>query len=327
MTTVQIPRRNRRPATTAQHGMWFTERLGTAGSAYHMPVPIRLDGELDVPALIDACAAVVARHPVLGSAFEEHDGELFAVPALVSPRVTLTTVTPPDPATTCGGAARTSSRVWSGPRRCGRSTCGTGRWSGSPCSPGRRTGTCCWSSPTTSSSTANPRTSSSVTWASCTGRRTDGRTPDLPSLPVAYADHAGAEPARLAAELASAGEFWGRHWREPAPVVLPGLHRQQPGAQPGATVDRLFDQRLRTALAGTADLLGATRFEVLLAALQAVLHRYGNAEPTVAVDLGTRTPLDPRVRRAVRQRVAGQRDTPAGPDVPRPGRRHPDRAA
>ncbi|MGW4464054.1 non-ribosomal peptide synthetase [Micromonospora sp. NPDC004704] len=285
MTTVQIPRRNRRPATTAQHGMWFTERLGTAGSAYHMPVPIRLDGELDVLALIDACAALVARHPVLGSSFEEHDGELFSVPALISPRVTLTTVPPPEPeaeeeladlvrAETLRpfdlrhGPLTRFTLFTSGPQRhlllvVAHHLVFDGE-----------------------SKDILVRDLGELYRGFA-----DGRTPDLPPLPVSYAEHAGAESARLSAELVPAGEFWGRHWHEPAPVVLPGLRHQQPAAAPGDTVDHLFDPCMRVALAGTADLLGATRFEVLLAAVQALLHRYGNTEPTVAVDLGTRTPL------------------------------------
>ncbi|WP_326558935.1 non-ribosomal peptide synthetase [Micromonospora sp. NBC_01796] len=285
MTTVQIPRRNRRPATTAQHGMWFTERLGTAGSAYHMPVPIRLDGELDVLALIDACAALVARHPVLGSSFEEHDGELFSIPALISPRVTLTTVPAPEPeaeeelaelvrAETLRpfdlrhGPLTRFTLFTSGPQRhlllvVAHHLVFDGE-----------------------SKDILVRDLGELYRGFA-----DGRTPDLPPLPVSYAEHAGAESARLSAELAPAGEFWGRHWHEPAPVVLPGLRHQQPAAAPGDTVDHLFDPCLRVALAGTADLLGATRFEVLLAAVQALLHRYGNTEPTVAVDLGTRTPL------------------------------------
>ncbi|WP_329109756.1 amino acid adenylation domain-containing protein [Micromonospora sp. NBC_01699] len=290
MTTVQIPRRDRRPATTAQHGMWFTERLGTAGSAYHMPVPIRLDGVLDPLALVDACAALVARHPVLGSAFEEHDGELFNVPAPIGPRVTLTTLPPPESAPdaaeedeeTLAGLVRAETlRPFD--LRHGPLT----RFTLYGLSPTRHLLL------VVAHHLVFDGESKDILvrdLGELYRSFAEGRTPELPALPVSYADHAAAEPARLTAEQAPAGEFWGRHWREPAPVVLPGLRHQQPAAAPGATVDHLFDPCLRAALAGAADLLGATRFEVLLAAVQALLHRYGNAEPTVAVDLGTRTP-------------------------------------
>ena len=61
-------------ASPAQHGMWLAERMGIAGDAYRMPLPIELVGALDVAALDRAWEAVLARHPILTSAFEEVDG-------------------------------------------------------------------------------------------------------------------------------------------------------------------------------------------------------------------------------------------------------------
>ncbi|HWH01132.1 MAG TPA: amino acid adenylation domain-containing protein, partial [Pilimelia sp.] len=116
-----------------------------------------------------------------------------------------------------------------------------------------------------------------------------GRTPELPPLPTSYAAHAAGEAGRLAARERQARRFWAARWREPADLVLPGLLRQQRGADEGRTVDVVVDAALRGGLDTLATRLGATRFEVLLAALHAVLFRYGNAEPVVAVDLGTRT--------------------------------------
>ncbi|MFD0592578.1 condensation domain-containing protein [Catellatospora coxensis] len=72
-------------ATPAQHGMWLTESLGLAATAYHMPLPVWLDGPLDQARLADAVAAAVARHPVLSCAFAEDDGELRLVPAARTP--------------------------------------------------------------------------------------------------------------------------------------------------------------------------------------------------------------------------------------------------
>ena len=62
--------------------MWLTERLGIAGSAYRMPLPIVFDGPLDRAAMLRACEAVVARHPILGCAFEEIDGMLYLLPGV-----------------------------------------------------------------------------------------------------------------------------------------------------------------------------------------------------------------------------------------------------
>ena len=74
-------------ASLAQEGMWFTQRLGVATSAYHMPLAIWLDGALDVPAVVKSCEALVARHRVLGAALRERDGALFLAPAPVPPQV------------------------------------------------------------------------------------------------------------------------------------------------------------------------------------------------------------------------------------------------
>ncbi|RVX38111.1 condensation domain-containing protein [Nonomuraea polychroma] len=68
----------------AQHGMWITERMGAA-SAYHMPIVIRLPGPPDRGVLAKAVAAVVERHPLLGTAVEERDGVLHLVPARTPP--------------------------------------------------------------------------------------------------------------------------------------------------------------------------------------------------------------------------------------------------
>ncbi|MEZ0066053.1 acyl carrier protein [Streptacidiphilus sp. MAP12-20] len=68
----------------AQHGMWITARTGAA-TAYHMPVVITLAETPDPGALAEACRAVVARHPLLGSAVEERDGVPYFVPAVEQP--------------------------------------------------------------------------------------------------------------------------------------------------------------------------------------------------------------------------------------------------
>ena len=55
--------------STAAHGIWFTEKAGVAGTAFHMALGIWFDGELDEAALAKACAAVIARHEALSTVF------------------------------------------------------------------------------------------------------------------------------------------------------------------------------------------------------------------------------------------------------------------
>jgi acyl carrier protein len=63
-----------------QHGMWIAARMGAA-TAYHMPVVVTLDGPPDRGALAKACRAVVERHPLLGCAVRDADGDPVLVPA------------------------------------------------------------------------------------------------------------------------------------------------------------------------------------------------------------------------------------------------------
>ncbi|MFC7585034.1 condensation domain-containing protein [Nonomuraea antimicrobica] len=133
-------------ASHAQHGIWLAEQTGRAGAAYHMPLAVALDGELDVAALRVACAALADRHEPLRSRFEERAGALHALPA----------ATPP-PSTTNGSqrertrrertrrertrtrrrrtlrwTLRRAWRSWSGRRSAAPSTSVPGRCAGSP---------------------------------------------------------------------------------------------------------------------------------------------------------------------------------------------------
>ncbi|HYR11928.1 MAG TPA: condensation domain-containing protein, partial [Longimicrobium sp.] len=63
------------PLSFAQQRLWFIERLGGAGAAYHINVSPRLRGELDRAALRRALDRIVARHEALRTVFAEVDGE------------------------------------------------------------------------------------------------------------------------------------------------------------------------------------------------------------------------------------------------------------
>ncbi|WP_051473470.1 non-ribosomal peptide synthase/polyketide synthase [Saccharomonospora piscinae] len=59
------------PASFAQQRLWFLNRFDPAGAAYHIPVALRLTGELDVAAMEEALADVVARHEVLRTVYDD----------------------------------------------------------------------------------------------------------------------------------------------------------------------------------------------------------------------------------------------------------------
>jgi amino acid adenylation domain-containing protein len=59
----------------AQQRLWFIEQMEGVGATYHIPMPLRLRGELDRGALVRALDRIVARHEALRTTFPTVDGE------------------------------------------------------------------------------------------------------------------------------------------------------------------------------------------------------------------------------------------------------------
>ncbi|HEX8695266.1 MAG TPA: amino acid adenylation domain-containing protein, partial [Longimicrobium sp.] len=70
-----VDRAGRLAPSFAQQRLWFLEQLGGAGAAYHIPLRLRLRGELDREALSRALDRIVARHEALRTTFPPVDGE------------------------------------------------------------------------------------------------------------------------------------------------------------------------------------------------------------------------------------------------------------
>ena len=63
------------PLSFAQERLWFLDQLGLAGSAFHVPVQLRLEGPLEISALQRSLAELVRRHESLRTRFGMRDGE------------------------------------------------------------------------------------------------------------------------------------------------------------------------------------------------------------------------------------------------------------
>ncbi|MEV5906539.1 amino acid adenylation domain-containing protein, partial [Streptomyces sp. NPDC052127] len=71
---VPRPRRDPMPLSFAQRRLWFLQQFGAPSATYHMPLALRLSGDLDRAALSTALADVVARHETLRTVFPHTAG-------------------------------------------------------------------------------------------------------------------------------------------------------------------------------------------------------------------------------------------------------------
>ena len=70
-----VSREGALPLSFAQQRLWFLGQLEEVSATYHIPVGLRLRGELDGEALQRSLDRVVARHEALRSVFVETDGQ------------------------------------------------------------------------------------------------------------------------------------------------------------------------------------------------------------------------------------------------------------
>ncbi|MFI7044781.1 condensation domain-containing protein [Streptosporangium sandarakinum] len=284
-------------ASLAQHGMWVTERAGAGGRVYAMPLAVRLDGPLDVDAMLAACAAVAARHPVLAAAMTEREGLLRLLPGRTPPPARFTDLT--------GGAGTAE-------------TTGTIRTIRTTETADAAEVVDAAAAELVEAEIARPFDLEAGPPARFTLARLaperhllllvahhavfDGMSKDvvladlaaayggraLAPLAVPYGEAARAEQDRVDAGLAAAAEFWRERWHDDREVLLPGLVAPSLRAAPGETAS-LDAAALGSGLAAVAEGLGVTRFEALMTALHVLLHAYGNERVAVAADLSTRT--------------------------------------
>ncbi|HEU4561305.1 MAG TPA: amino acid adenylation domain-containing protein [Longimicrobium sp.] len=71
---VPIPRDGDLPLSLAQERLWFVDRMEPGSATYHMPLFLRLEGELDADALRRALDELVRRHESLRTSFPLVDG-------------------------------------------------------------------------------------------------------------------------------------------------------------------------------------------------------------------------------------------------------------
>ena len=70
----QVSRDHSLPLSFAQERLWFLDRLGRLGPAYHIGLAVRLTGELDSVALSAALTEIVRRHEAVRTRIAMRDG-------------------------------------------------------------------------------------------------------------------------------------------------------------------------------------------------------------------------------------------------------------
>jgi amino acid adenylation domain-containing protein len=70
-----VPREGALPQSYAQQRLWFIDQLEPGTSLYSVPFDIRLEGELDAPALEAAFGALIARHEILRTTYGPPEGD------------------------------------------------------------------------------------------------------------------------------------------------------------------------------------------------------------------------------------------------------------
>ncbi|WP_327143615.1 non-ribosomal peptide synthetase [Nocardia sp. NBC_01327] len=91
---VAVPRPDLVPLSFAQQRLWLLNRLDPDSGAYNIPLVLRLEGRVDVAALVSALRAVAARHEVLRTYYPEIDGVACQRVVAREPALDIRTVRP-----------------------------------------------------------------------------------------------------------------------------------------------------------------------------------------------------------------------------------------
>ncbi len=276
------------PLSFAQQRLWFLDQLAPGNPTYNLPTTIRFDLALDVGALNRSLNTIVARHESLRTTFVAVDGRpmQIVVPALELevPVVDLRSLRGRDREAEAvrltADEARRPFDLATGPLvRAGLVQLGDVEWlflltMHHIVSDGWSLGVFAQELDV------------------CYRALAVGREPELPDLPVQYADFAWWQREWLNGDILAAQlDYWGTLLTDVPVLALP-TDRPRPTAQSfrGAGLPVQVPATLTHALRGLAQKEGCTLFMVLLAAFQALLGRTaGQNDVVVGVPIANRT--------------------------------------
>ncbi|WP_437970202.1 amino acid adenylation domain-containing protein [Sorangium sp. So ce260] len=283
------PRGAGAPLSHAQQRLWFVEELQPGTAVYNMPIGVRLRGPLDRAALERSLEQLVARHEVLRTRFEVRGGQPLQIvlpEARIELRhVDLSRVPGPERDRAAQRAAEEEAR----------------RPFDLAARPPIRAALLRLSGEehvllVTAHHVACDGGSIPVLFRDLSAfyeAARAGRAPELPPLPVQYADVAIWQRAQADAWRGQL-EYWKRTLADLEPLELPtDRPRGSALSHRGDTVPVTLPAPLVDALRALGRREGATMFMLLLAGFVALLHRYtGRAGVAVGSPTGGRTQVE-----------------------------------
>jgi amino acid adenylation domain-containing protein/FkbM family methyltransferase len=72
---IRVSRDQPLPLSYSQQRLWFLNQLAPSAPLYHVPLTVRIDGELDIRSLRSGIDEIVKRHEILRSSFSQADGQ------------------------------------------------------------------------------------------------------------------------------------------------------------------------------------------------------------------------------------------------------------
>ncbi|HSF42699.1 MAG TPA: non-ribosomal peptide synthase/polyketide synthase [Thermoanaerobaculia bacterium] len=277
---VPVPRGRELPLSFAQERLWFLDQLDPGMATYNLPMALHLRGSLIRPLLDATLSYLVGRHEALRTRFEAIGGRALQVidspAAIVAPVVDLKGLSAEGREAFARALAAEEA----------------GRPFDLACGPLLRV-TLLLLEPERHVVLLTAHHIVADGWSlgilvrelgEIYSALSQGRQPDLPALPVQYADYAVWQRAWLSGEvLESQLDFWREHLAG-APVLLSlPLDRPRPPIQSfrGAREPFLVREELARSLEGLGRKHGATLFMTYLAAFAAMLARLSGQEDCV----------------------------------------------
>lgn len=264
-------------ASPAQHGIWFTQRASDVGSVYSMSLVVEFNGDLHADILLDSCREVIARHPALSFVCHDRDGVLWLCTGSTPPTVEYKTTGDSRPIDMLAADERQQPfDLQRGP---------LARFCLVRLAAGHH------ALVFTAHHLIFDGTSKDILVRdladsysrklqhSYAGSATDAK--GVPRFEPPNSDIAEVDD--------DARDFWHQRWLDSNDVILPSFRRPARRSYVGETVKIPIDEAMYDHLVATSERIGVTVFEVLVAAMQTLLHRYGNPSATIAIDLDTRT--------------------------------------